>query len=200
MSEILSCPMCDTLSPWEPRVSPETYEHHGKALPVEHIEYSVCRECGFDVILPDQKRRNDARVRDARRQMDGLLTGQEIRSVREDLGLTQHEAARLIGGGQNAFSKYERGEVTQSVAMDRLLRLLQLLLVYDAVPDAVQTVLGSKSLVRKERVVLQVTVEVAVVSVGDEHTLSRRHDIETVQPQSHSAEAANESNAWSLAA
>jgi len=31
---------------------------------------------------------------------------------------------RIFGGGANAFSKYERGEVIQSVPMDRLLRLV----------------------------------------------------------------------------
>lgn len=45
------------------------------------------------------------------------------RRARRTLGLSQEEAARLFGGGRNAFSKYERGEVAQSVAMDRLIRL-----------------------------------------------------------------------------
>jgi HTH-type transcriptional regulator/antitoxin MqsA len=30
---------------------------------------------------------------------------------------------RVFGGGRNAFSKYERGEVSQSVAMDKLIRV-----------------------------------------------------------------------------
>ena len=30
----------------------------------------------------------------------------------------------IFGGGTNGFSKYERGETAQSVAMDRLLRLV----------------------------------------------------------------------------
>ena len=37
--------------------------------------------------------------------------------------LTQEEAAKVFGGGVNAFSKYERGEVTQSAAMDKLIRV-----------------------------------------------------------------------------
>ncbi|WP_354470402.1 type II toxin-antitoxin system MqsA family antitoxin [Marinobacterium sp. MBR-109] len=31
----------------------------------------------------------------------------------------------MLGGGRNAFSKYERGEVAQSVAMDRIIRVCQ---------------------------------------------------------------------------
>lgn len=71
-----------------------------------------------------QVRRNHARVVDARRRADGLLTGREIRALRKSLGLSQKDASEVFGGGTNAFSKYERGEVVQSVAMDRLLRLV----------------------------------------------------------------------------
>jgi HTH-type transcriptional regulator/antitoxin MqsA len=55
--------------------------------------------------------------------MDGLLTASEIVELRNKLGLTQQEAAKIFGGGINAFSKYERSEVIQSVAMDKLMRL-----------------------------------------------------------------------------
>jgi Cys-tRNA synthase (O-phospho-L-seryl-tRNA:Cys-tRNA synthase) len=44
-------------------------------------------------------------------------------------GLSQQKAAQLLGGGVNAFSKYERGEVMQSRSMDLLMRM------YNEVPD-----------------------------------------------------------------
>jgi HTH-type transcriptional regulator/antitoxin MqsA len=56
------------------------------------------------------------------READGLLTGNQIKAIRDDLGLTQAEAAKVFGGGKNAFTKYENGDVTQSVAMDKLIR------------------------------------------------------------------------------
>ena len=52
-----------------------------------------------------------------------MLTGSEVKSVRERLGLKQSDAARIFGGGSVAFSKYESDDVTQSEAMDRLLRV-----------------------------------------------------------------------------
>jgi HTH-type transcriptional regulator/antitoxin MqsA len=39
------------------------------------------------------------------------------------LNLTKKEAAIMFCGGTNAFSKYERGEVIQSKAMGKLMRL-----------------------------------------------------------------------------
>lgn len=102
----------------------ETIEYRGSPLNVTDLEGYECPACGADPVFPDQFRRNSARFTDARRSADGLLTGASIRKLREALGLTQAEAARLLGGGANAFSKYERGEVMQSEAMDRLMRVL----------------------------------------------------------------------------
>jgi putative zinc finger/helix-turn-helix YgiT family protein len=100
----------------------EQFDYKGHTLTVE-VEYSVCAECGAEAILPDQIKRNDCRTRDAWRKVDGLLTAQEIVALRKKLCLTQQHAAKFFGGGANAFSKYERGEVIQSAAMDKLMRL-----------------------------------------------------------------------------
>lgn len=116
------CPICE-----EGHLESATYtgelDHSGNTLKIDGLECWQCPSCGADPVFPDQVRRNHRRYQDARRQADGLLVGSEIESVRKRLGLTQHQAAMVFGGGQNAFSKYERGEVIQSQAMDRLLRL-----------------------------------------------------------------------------
>lgn len=62
---------------------------------------------------------NAMKARDA-----GLLTPDQVRKARKKLGLTQREAGRIIGGGPNAFQKYEAGDVVVSKAADTALRLL----------------------------------------------------------------------------
>ena len=52
------------------------------------------------------------------------LPPDEIRALRERLGLTQAEAGELVGGGPRAFTKYEAGAVKPSAAVVHLLRLL----------------------------------------------------------------------------
>ena len=47
-----------------------------------------------------------------------------LRSVRKRLGLSQKAAAELTGGGHNAFSRYERGEVRPMAAVINLFNLL----------------------------------------------------------------------------
>jgi HTH-type transcriptional regulator/antitoxin MqsA len=90
---------------------------------VPGLEYSQCDNCGADPVLAEQTKRNQVRFSDAKRAIDGLLSSSDIRKARHYLGLTQHAAASMFGGGLNAFSKYERGEVIQSEAMDKLIRV-----------------------------------------------------------------------------
>ncbi|WP_286790788.1 MULTISPECIES: type II TA system antitoxin MqsA family protein [unclassified Pseudomonas] len=70
-----------------------------------------------------QLRDNKRALMAFKKQIDGLLSGSEIRALRENLRITQSEAARIFGGGPVAFAKYEADDVAQSESMDKLLRL-----------------------------------------------------------------------------
>lgn len=54
----------------------------------------------------------------------GLLTPEEIRTKREQLGLTQQQLAELLGLGGNSLSRWEKGRVYQSRSLDKLLRVI----------------------------------------------------------------------------
>jgi HTH-type transcriptional regulator/antitoxin MqsA len=49
-----------------------------------------------------------------------------IARVRKKLRLDQREAAEIFGGGVNAFSRYENGKTKPSLALVKLLRVLDL--------------------------------------------------------------------------
>lgn len=120
-SNSMICPDCEQ-GHLAPSFFADDFRHGDSTVHVEGLECYVCDHCAADPIYPEQIRRNQTRIADSKRKADGLLVGNEIRSIREFLCITQQEAAVLFGGGANAFSKYERGDVLQSVAMDRLLK------------------------------------------------------------------------------
>ena len=138
------CAFCES-SDWKSLEKTEHYEYKGQSFDLDRIEYAECIECGFEVILPIHAKKNEPRIRDEHRKIDGLLTSSNIRTIRKALNLTQAKAATLLGGGVNAFSKYERGEVTQSHAMDCLLRILH------EIPDAKKILSGIVLTARKSR-------------------------------------------------
>ena len=103
-------------------VEAEEISYKGSTLQIS-IAYSLCNNCDREFISKPQILQNEAALRAAKKDYDGLLSSEEIIRARRTLSLTQEQAARVFGGGRNAFSKYERGEVSQSVAMDKLIRI-----------------------------------------------------------------------------
>lgn len=61
----------------------------------------------------------------AKAEAFGLLLPEQIREIREGLGLTQEQAAMRIGGGKRSFQRYESGDILPSQAMSNLLRMLK---------------------------------------------------------------------------
>ena len=68
-------------------------------------------------------------------QLD-LLSGDQIRTNREELGLSQRSLAEHLGVAVETISRWENGVLTQTRAMDRYLR------VYFGVPAARAALVG----------------------------------------------------------
>lgn len=125
-------------------VNTVTYKSITRELSTDYCE---CDTCGVDMTLPQQTRDNKRRMVAFKKEVDGMLTGAEVRALRERLGLTQAEAAKVFGGGVVAFSKYENDDVTQSEAMDKLMRLA------DRFPDVYQALRAEIGVVHSSNVI-----------------------------------------------
>lgn len=122
------------------------------------IEYSTCNSCNREFLTKPQIIANEAKVREAKKDIDGLLPANKIKEIRKHLGLSQTDASVVFGGGQNAFSKYERSEVTQSQAMDKLLRLaVSSRYVYTKI-------LALSDIANKEEVIASVNMPISVAN------------------------------------
>lgn len=117
------CPACGSPE-WIP-FSGETFEisHHGLRAKEKDLAGRRCRSCG-EVVFNTLSAKRYAAAGDnlvlAAREAERA----EIRRIRRKLGLTQAAAAEIMGGGHNAFSRYERGEAAPLPAVMNLLRLL----------------------------------------------------------------------------
>ena len=119
-----NCPFCESLN-LAVVVDENTHEIDGDPLMVAARSH-VCEDCGAKFGNGSDMRFNARAMRAATKRVRKLLTGEEVRAIRERLRLTQQEAAALFGGGPVAFSKYESDDVAQSDAMNMLLRLVDL--------------------------------------------------------------------------
>lgn len=113
--------------------SAKNIEYKGVDLHVEQEECH-CIDCDYVFETHSQLDANASAIKSKfieykheYKKQRGLLIGADIKNIRKNLGLNQHAASNLFGGGLNAFSKYENEEVVQSVSMDRLMRMVDAL-------------------------------------------------------------------------
>lgn len=100
-----------------------TIDHAGATATVDGLSGWRCGTCG-DVEFDADSARRYAAAGDALVLRARALQSKELRRIRRKLGLSQVAAARLTGGGHNAFSRYERGEAAPLPAVVNLFRLL----------------------------------------------------------------------------
>lgn len=95
-------------------------EYRGRIF-TSMVKGAFCNHCedGF----PEHDPREEAAWLAFRDKVDAEDIA-DLARIRKKLGLTQQEAAKLAGGGKNAFSRYERGQAKPVAAVTNLFRLL----------------------------------------------------------------------------
>lgn len=100
---------------------PYQYKGHARVVPkVAGWHCPQCREVEFD---RGEGKRFAATIERIAAEIE-VQTAAELARIRKKLKLTQVEAARITGGGPNAFSRYERGKARPLPAVTNLFRLL----------------------------------------------------------------------------
>ncbi len=84
------------------------------------VEYYKCQECGAEVGTVNQTAKIQKAISNAYRKAIGLLTSEEIRENRKQLGLTQKELAKRMNVGVASIKRWEGGLI-QSKAMNTAL-------------------------------------------------------------------------------
>jgi HTH-type transcriptional regulator/antitoxin MqsA len=100
-----------------------TIEHAGLRKTVDGLSGWRCSACGEVMFDPESAQlyaaAGDELVLKSRKREQ-----QELKRIRQKLGLTQQAAAAITGGGHNAFSRYERGTAQPMPAVVNLFKLL----------------------------------------------------------------------------
>ena len=82
-----------------------------------------CNRCEEGILTGADMLATRAKLLKWRARVDAV-EAREIARIRKRLGMTQAEAARIAGGGKNAFSRYERGKARPVQAVSVLFKLL----------------------------------------------------------------------------
>ncbi|MBI5910323.1 MAG: type II toxin-antitoxin system MqsA family antitoxin [Betaproteobacteria bacterium] len=99
------------------------YEYKGHAAVVPKVAGWHCPRCHEVEFDSGEGTRFAEAIKRVAAEIDAQEAAELVR-IRKKLKLTQLEAARITGGGPNAFSRYERGKARPLPAVTNLFRLL----------------------------------------------------------------------------
>lgn len=85
-----------------------------------------CRLCGEGIIEGEDHQHFKDVFSTLRAKVEGVLTPKQISSIRKNMGISKRKASLLVGGGHNAFQRYESGEICPSSSTSALISLLGL--------------------------------------------------------------------------
>lgn len=118
-----ACPVCGTRM--RQRKARLVFPVNGEKVAVPDALHLRCPKDGEIVLRLDDARHLRERALTLYREKYGLLSSDEIRSLRERLHLTQGALAKLLRLGANTISRWEAGRNVQTAAMDMFLRLIR---------------------------------------------------------------------------
>ena len=122
----MKCPACEIGNLVE-AVRDVPYSYKGRKTVLKAVKARFCdnRKCREVVMDKDESARTSREMLEFNKKVNAGLTPIDLLSqVREQLKLTQQQAAKVFGGGPNAFSRYESGKTKPPVALVKLLKVL----------------------------------------------------------------------------
>ena len=108
------CPNCEGYTEATIGVEKEVYNVRGEPIEID-AEIIVCQECGTKIFDEERDSRNLEKAYNLYREKHGLLSPNEIRTIREKYGLSQRALSRLLGWGEITIHRYESGAVQDNV-------------------------------------------------------------------------------------
>ncbi len=130
----MKCPDCGVAELiYDTRDLPYIYKGENTVIPTVTAQF--CPACGESVTDMAETERVMREMQAFNKQVNSAIVDPSfIVDVRKKLDLGQREAAEIFGGGINAFSRYENGKTKPSLALVKLLKVL------DRHPDLLEEV------------------------------------------------------------
>lgn len=120
----MKCPVCGAAELiHDTRDLPYTYK--GETIVIAAVTGDFCPACAESILEAVESNRVMREMRAFSKQVNAAIVDPNfIANVRKKLDLDQREAAEIFGGGINAFSRYENGKTKPSLALVKLLKVL----------------------------------------------------------------------------
>jgi HTH-type transcriptional regulator/antitoxin MqsA len=101
------------------------YTYKGITTTIPAVTGDYCPACDESIHDANESERLNTAMLEFNKEVNGSIVNPAfISNTRKKLKLDQRQAAKIFGGGTNAFSRYETGKTKPPLALVQLLRLL----------------------------------------------------------------------------
>lgn len=121
----MQCPICGSME-LDYKIEDIAHSHKGYTGSIRNVMGSQCRRCHEWTFrfAEAQYVTNEMLLFNSRVPPASVIDEKFVERVRKKLDLNQRQAAAIFGGGINAFSRYENGSARPSLALIKLLAIL----------------------------------------------------------------------------
>lgn len=116
------CEYCEKEETYSTKAKDEETVVRGVKVTSEVIR-CFCATCKHEIFVNDVVDLNLKKAYEAYKLKTGMVTGDEIRALREEHNISAVALSRLIGAGDKTITRYENGAI-QDPVYDRILHLL----------------------------------------------------------------------------
>lgn len=123
------CPSCGKEVSFHIEIATETVAVRGVKLRVP-VMRCTCEECHEELDVPSVSEENLRVAYEAYKKKMGLMTGDEIKELREKYHISASALSQLIGAGEKTITRYENGAI-QDTIYDTILKLITVPQIYE---------------------------------------------------------------------
>jgi putative zinc finger/helix-turn-helix YgiT family protein len=123
-ANIPECPNCDTTKRVTLRRGRFETTYNKIPITLDDAEMYICEECNTEIFTREQERSASQRVLEIARQKLGILSPEQVVTIRKGLDISQEDMEDLLGLGEKVVTRWETGRVVPGKTTDILLRLL----------------------------------------------------------------------------
>lgn len=123
MNRIVFCPECRQDVKFAVRVKADSAELKGKAYGFIS-KNAYCDVCGNEVYVSEIEDENLKTLYDVYRQKQGIISFEDIRAIPEKYNIGKRPLSRLLGWGEQTFSRYYDGDMPTKQYSEKLKQVL----------------------------------------------------------------------------
>ncbi len=101
------------------------FSYKDRSKKFENEQVLKCDVCDYEVLPKEANKRIVKDLTDFRREINSLLLSDQLKSIRENLGINMKQMAELLSVNEKTVGRYENGKITQSEQVNKLYWLFE---------------------------------------------------------------------------